>query len=355
MKFTAIHQIAAGFAAGDAISLEAVALRDICRELGVASEIFVPADRTAADCRHLVRPLEDYAPHASELLIYHYSIQTPATDVFRRSPARKALIYHNITPAEFFRGFDEGVARQLAAARSELAAVAAAADAVWADSAFNAAEISALGAKNVQVLPLLFSARTFDVPADPAVLQTLSGPSRKILFVGRMAPNKCVEELIEAFAWYHKCLERRSELILVGSERSCPRYFAMLRMFAAELDLMAVSFVRYASPAGLIAYYQRADLFVTTSRHEGYCLPVVEAMHMGVPVLARNTGGVPEALGGAGTLFAEASPPELACLMQQLLPGGALRAEVLESQRQRIQALQARPVREEFQSLLAAL
>ena len=129
----------------------------------------------------------------------------------------------------------------------------------------------------------------------------------------------------------------------------------MLRMFAAELDLMAVSFVRYASPAGLIAYYQRADLFVTTSRHEGYCLPVVEAMHMGVPVLARNTGGVPEALGGAGTLFAEASPPELACLMQQLLPGGALRAEVLESQRQRIQALQARPVREEFQSLLAAL
>ena len=355
MKFTAIHQLAAGFAAGDAISLEAVALRDVCRELGVASEIFVPADRTAADCRHLVRPLEEYAPQASELLIYHYSIQTPATDVFRRSPARKALIYHNITPAEFFRGFDAGVARQLAAARSELAGVAAAADAVWADSAFNAGEIRALGAKNVQVLPLLFAARAFDVPADPVVLQGLSGPSQKILFVGRMAPNKCVEELIEAFAWYHKCLERRSELILVGSERTCPRYFAMLRMFAAELDLMAVSFVRYASPAGLIAYYQRANLFVTTSRHEGYCLPVVEAMTKGVPVLARNTGGVPEAMGGAGAMFDETSPQELACLMQRIIVPGALREEILASQRARIERLRTRPVPAELAGLLAAL
>ena len=355
MKFTAIHQLAAGFAAGDAISLEAVALRDVCRELGVASEIFVPADRTAVDCRQQVRPLEEYTPGASELLIYHYSIQTPATDVFRRSAARKALIYHNITPASFFRSFDEGVARQLEAARGELAAVAAVADAVWADSAFNAAEVTALGARNVRVLPLLFSARAFDVPADPVVLQGLSGPSQKILFVGRMAPNKCVEELIEAFAWYHKCIERRSELILVGSERSCPRYFAMLRMFAAELDLMAVSFVRYASPAGLMAYYQRADLFATTSRHEGYCLPVVEAMYKGVPVLARNTGGVPEAMGGAGMMFDEARPEELAALMHRLLADAALRGEVLSSQQRRIQALQARPVRAEFQELLTGL
>ncbi|MGD9611942.1 MAG: glycosyltransferase [Kiritimatiellia bacterium] len=355
MTFAAIHQIAAGFATGDAISLEAVALRDVCRALGVASEIFVPAERTAPDGRHLVRPLEEYRPGAGELLIYHYSIQTPATAIFRRSPARKVAIYHNVTPAAFFRAFDESVAAQLEAAREELADVVGAADAVWADSAFNAAEIAALGAKTVRVFPLLFAARAFAGPADPAVRQVLGGPAKKILFVGRIAPNKCVEELIEAFAWYHHGFERRSELILVGSERSCPRYFAMLRMFAAELDLMAVRFVRYASPAGLIAHYEAADLFATASRHEGYCLPVVEAMFKGVPVLARNVGGVPEAMDGAGVLFDETTPAELAGLMHRMISDAALRAEICASQQARVQRLLARPVQEEFRGLLAGL
>ena len=355
MKFAAIHQIAAGFAAGDAISLEALALRDLCRELGVASEIYVPAERIAPDCRSAVRPLADYRPGAGELLIFHYSIQSPATEAFRRSPARKVVVYHNVTPADYFRAFDEPLAAQLAAARVELAEVAQAADAVWADSAFNAAEVAALGVRGVRVFPLLFSDRAFAGPPDPAAQGRWSGPSKKILFVGRMAPNKCVEELIEAFAWYHKRLERRSELILVGSERSCPRYFAMLRMFAAELDLMAVSFVRYASPAGLVAYYEGSDLFMTTSRHEGYCLPVVEAMFKGVPVLARQTGGVPEAMDGAGVMFDEASPQELAGLMHRMMSDPALRGEVLASQQARIQRLRARPVREELQALLAGI
>ena len=355
MSFAAIHQIAAGFAAGDAISLEAVAIRDLCRGMGVASEIYVPAERIAPDCRGAVRPLEEYRPGEGELLIFHYSIQSPATEAFRSTPARKVVVYHNITPANYFRAFDEPLAAQLEAARDELAEVARAADAVWADSAFNAAEIAALGVRGVKTFPLLFSAGAFDVPADPVVRQGLSGPSKKILFVGRMAPNKCVEELIEAFAWYHKRLERRSELILAGSERSCPRYFAMLRMFAAELDLMAVSFVRYASPARLVAYYEAADLFATASRHEGYCLPVVEAMSKGVPVLARNVGGVPEAMDGAGVLFDEATPAELACLMHRLTTDAALRGEVLAAQQTRIQRLRTRPVREEFTARLADL
>ena len=355
MKFTAIHQMTAGFVTGDAISLEIVAIRDLCRAMGCASEIYVPIEVTTAESRRMVKPLEEYRPAAGELLIYHYSIQSQATEAFRRSTARKVMIYHNITPAEFFRGFDERVVRQLEEGRRDLGAVAALADAVWADSAYNAAEVSALGAKNVKVLPLVFSASAFDVPADPVVAQGLSGPSKKILFVGRMAPNKCVEELIEAFAWYHKHLERRSELLLVGSERTCPRYFAMLRMFAAELDLMSVSFVRYASPNGLISYYQRADLFATTSRHEGYCLPVVEAMYEGVPVLARNVGGVPEAMDGAGATFDEASPQELAGLMHRIIALGPLREEILASQRARIERLRSRPVQQELQSLLDGL
>lgn len=355
MNMAAVHQIVAGFAAGDAISLEAVAIREACRALGYASDIFAPTETVTPDTRHEVRPLEELQPAVAQVLVYHYSIESRATDIFRQAAARKVMIYHNITPADYFRGFDERVERQLTKGRQELAGIAAGADAVWADSAFNAAELTALGIRNVRVWPLLFSSAAFDVAPDPVVQQRLATPSRKIVFIGRMAPNKCVEDLVEAFAWYHRQLERRSELLLVGSERSCPRYFAMLRMYAGELDLPAVSFVRYASPAGLVAFYEAADLFVTTSRHEGYCLPVVEAMYKGVPVLAREVGGVPEAMDGAGVMFDDASPMELACLMHRLITPGPLRSTVLASQQARIERLRARPVQQELRELLAAI
>ncbi|HOR74907.1 MAG TPA: glycosyltransferase [Kiritimatiellia bacterium] len=355
MNLTAVHQLVAGFAAGDAISLEAVAIREACRALGYASDIFAPAESVTPDTRHDVRPLEELPSVATQALIYHYSIQSRATDVFRRAAARKVMIYHNITPAEYFRGFDEAVERQLTLGRQELGSIAALADAVWADSAFNAQELAALGVQNVRVLPLLFSPTMLEVAPDSAIQQRLATPSKKILFVGRIAPNKCVEDLIEVFAWYHRHLERRSELLVVGSERSCPRYFAMLRMYTGELDLPAVSFVRYASPAGLVAFYEGADLFVTTSRHEGYCLPVVEAMYKSVPVLARNVGGVPEAMDGAGVMFDDASPMELACLMHRLITPGPLRSTVLAAQQARIERLRARPVLQELRELLTAL
>ena len=356
MKYTAIHQITAGFALGDAISTEVLALRDICRGMGLPSEIFVPWENTTQEARKVVRPLEEHPPQGMDLLIYHYSIQSRATEVFRRFPGRKVVIYHNITPAEFFQPYDEKTVRLLAEGRQGLGEVAALADEVWAVSVFNAQEIKATGvAKRVKVFPLLFSLRLFDEPPNATALQGLSTPNRKILFVGRMAPNKCVEELIDAFAWYHKCIERRSELILIGSDRNCARYFAMLRLYAGELDLMSVRFVRFTSQAELVAYYQKADVFVCPSRHEGYCLPVVEAMYKGVPVIARNIGGIPEAMDGAGVLYDEAKPEELAQLMNRVITDGGLRSDILAGQQARIQRLLARNVPEEFQGLLNAL
>ena len=356
MKFSAIHQITAGFMVGDAISTEVLAIRDLCRGMGFASDIYVPWESTTEEARKIIRPLEELPARTTDLLIFHYSIQSRATDAFRRFPGRKVVIYHNITPAEFFQPYDEKIVRLLAEGRQGLAEVAALADEVWAVSGFNAQEVVAIGgAKRVKVFPLLFFPRLFDEPPNATALQGLSTPDRKILFVGRMAPNKCVEELIEAFAWYHKCIERRSELILVGSERSCPRYYAMLRMYAGELNLMAVRFVRFTSQAELVAYYQKADVFVCPSRHEGYCLPVVEAMYKGVPVIARKIGGLPEAMDGAGVLFDEAKPEELAQLMNRVITDGTLRSDILAGQQARIQRLMARNVPEEFQGLLNAL
>ena len=348
----AVHQLLAGFARGDAISHEALALRGLCRELGFVSDIYAPAERIAPDAAENCHPLEAYRSQGGDVVIGHYSIASAATDAFLASPAKKIAIYHNITPPEFFEPFDPAIARQLTAAREALKATLSRADAVWADSAFNAAELHELGVPNAKVFPLLFQPGA-DIPAAPAVLSKFTVPMKNILFVGRIAPNKCIEELITAFAWFHRNIEPQSRLVIVGSERSAPTYYAMLKMYAADLGLDTVFFERFASPAGLAAYYQIADCFATTSRHEGYCLPLVEAMVKQIPVVARRTGGTPEAMGDGGVLFDDSRPEELAELLGLLCHDPALRQTVLDSQQQRVDAVLRRPVKEEFRTLLS--
>lgn len=347
-----IDQVLAGFAEGDAISGEAVILQSIFREWGVESDIFVDLRHVSPVMRPKARSLAEYTDSPANLLIHHYSIASPAADLFCAAKAKKIAIYHNITPAEFFDGFDDGIACQLRMARRDLGRVVGSADAVWAVSAFDAAELKELGAKSVREFPLLFSAAQLDVPPDPLVFKKLSAPLTNILFVGRIAPNKCIEELILAFAWYHRRLNRQSRLVIVGSERTAPRYYLMLRMLVHEQDVPNVCFERFASPAGLSGYYDIADVFVTASRHEGYCLPLVEAMSKGVPVIARNTGGIPEALGGAGVMYEDLAPEELAQLMHRVMTDGQLKQTVIDSQRRRLADIAARRVEEELKTLL---
>lgn len=347
-----VDQLVSGFALGDAISLEAVALRDALRALGVESDIYADPERVAPDAGADCRPLPEFDTVRRDGVIYHYAIASRALERFLASPAHKILIYHNVTPARFFEGFDDTVAALLTDARESLPHVLPKVDDVWADSGYNAQELEELGARQVQVVPLIFSPQTLQIQPDARVLEKYAAQLTTILFVGRLAPNKCVEELILTFAHYQRGINPYSRLIVVGSERTCPKYFAMLRMLTGELNLPNVCFERYASPAGLVACYEVADVFVTTSRHEGYCLPLVEAIYKQVPVIARATGGMPEALGGAGVLFDDLEPPLLAELIHRVTADVPLRRQVLVSQSRRMAELDSRSVLEELRPLL---
>ena len=350
-----IDQVLAGFAEGDAISNEAVILRGIFRKWGMESDIFVESGRVSPAMMTQARRLDEYVDAPGNILIHHYSISSSAADIFCGAKAKKIMVYHNITPAEFFDGFDDGIARQLRTARGNLKQVVGSADAIWAVSKFDASELEDIGARNVKVFPLLFSAEQFNVAPDADVFRKMEAPLENILFVGRIAPNKCIEELILAFSWYYWRLNRHSRLIIVGSERTAPRYYLTLRMLVHELDVPNVCFERFASPAGLSAYYDIADVFVSPSRHEGYCLPLIEAMSKNVPVIARNTGGIPEALGGAGVMYDDLSAAELAQLVRRVVADGRLKQTVLESQRRRIAEISARCPEDEVKVLLGGL
>ncbi len=347
-----IHQILAGFADGDAISHEALEMRAVFRSWGYASAIYADLRHVAPSLRGECLPLSEYSGAKSDLCLHHYGIASPAAELFMAGNARKVLVYHNITPSEYFTGFDDRIAAALRTARAGLPEIARCADAVWTVSQFNAAELRAAGARAVKVFPLIFKPSSGAQTPEPLILQKFSGQLQNILFVGRIAPNKRLEDLIEAFAWFNKTINPFSRLLLVGSPRSAPRYYTMLRMLAGDLDLPNVCFEGFASPSGLEAYYRVADVYVSPSAHEGYCLPLLEAMCHNLPVVARAVGGVPETMAGAGALYDELAPAELAALIERVLNETPLRAEILNSQRLRMEHAAQRDIGAELRALL---
>lgn len=349
-----IDQLVAGYARGDAISQEVRMLRDVLRELGYASDTFVPEGHIAPDAVGDCRPLREYDPAAGEGAILHYSTGSPVNTAFAAVRGRRIVKYHNITPAEFFDGYDDDVAAELRQARAGLADMAAVADEFWSDSAYNAGELTPFGVRASKVLHLVFRADEFETGEDPLIRRQFGDDLTNWLFVGRLAPNKCIEELILAYAWYYHRINRRSRLIVVGSEQSCPRYYAMLRLLSQRLRLPNVCFTGYIY-TGRATLYDCADVFVMASRHEGYCLPLVEAMARDIPVVARRAGGMPEAMGDAGVMFDNLKPAELAVLLHRVCGDGALRAEVMASQRRRLADVRARDVKREVAEALGPM
>jgi glycosyltransferase involved in cell wall biosynthesis len=321
--------------------------------MGFESAIFADHACTAPAMKAECETLDAFPGHKSDIVLHHYSISSPAVDAYLASSARRIMVYHNITPAKYYMGYADDVAARLTSAREQMVTTALKSDAVWAASKFDATELEEAGVRNVRAFAVPFDPAVIDVAPEPYILNRFSGGLlRNILFVGRIAPNKRIENLILAFAWYNQTINPYSRLLLVGSPRSAPRYYMMLRMLANELNLTHVCFEGFASPAGLAAYYRVADAFVCASEHEGYCVPLVEAMHMGVPVIARNAGGTPEALGGAGVLYEDLTDNELAELMHRVLADSSLRETILASQKKRMAQVLGRNLERELKDLM---
>jgi len=242
------------------------------------------------------------------------------------------------------------MAARLQQGRAELSSVCGQADLILADSNFNAEEVRELGHENVQVMELV--ADLDDIEPDERQIDRYDDQMGNILFVGRIVPNKCIEDLILAFRWINKAIDAKSRLIIVGSDRSCPSYFAMLKLLAYRLDLNNVCFEGFLNESELAACYCCADVFVCTSRHEGYCLPLVEAMKYGVPVIARAIGGMPQAMDGAGVLYEGLSSDILGELIAKIMWDEALRKRLISSQEQRLERIRARDLKAEWSRLL---
>lgn len=353
-----IHQVLVSASPADAVTSAAVEIRDLLRQAG-PSEIY--ARYVDPRLAHEVLPLSRYAhrPTADpdvDIICFHASIGEPSVLSFlMERPERLVLVYHNISPPEAFSSHDPAFAGLLEAGRKELVDLAARTHLALAVSEYNAAELRALGYRDVRVSPLILSlGRLHDIEPDSACTHHLTtqveGPL--MLFVGQLLPHKRCDLVIEAYHVLVTYLVPEAKLILVGTGR-LPAYRHSLQMLISELNLVGCGLAGAVSDAALAAYYRRADVFVTASEHEGFCVPIVEAMSFDVPVVARSAAAIPETVADAGLLLPDDEDPVLlAEAVAAVITNEGLRHELARRGRERVAVFDPDKARSRFLSHL---
>ncbi|MBA2353497.1 MAG: glycosyltransferase [Acidobacteria bacterium] len=341
MSAIAIHQVLATLGYGDAIGHEVLGIQRVLRGAGYTSDIFVET----ADPRleHLTRDYRDLIEDSDpgNVLIHHFSIGSRASRVAYALPDRMVLVYHNITPPEFFIGVHPLLVQLCFMGRRELSAYRDRCVLAVGDSAFNAAELQAAGFPRTAVLPVVPSFAHLASTASGTIAAGFDDGWTNLLFVGRMIPNKRIDDLIRIFHAYKTRCNPRSRLLLVGSSGGFDLYFAMLQQLVATLRVPDVFFMGHVSNEELSAFYDVADLFLCASEHEGFCVPLMEAFHKRVPVVAYAATAVPATMDGGGVLLDTKDPQHVATVLQAILDDELLVEDILATQDAALRRLEA--------------
>jgi L-malate glycosyltransferase len=339
---TAVHQVLATLGYGDAIGHEVLGIQRVLRAAGYESEIFVQtADQRLEDLTQDYRDLPD-ASHPDNILIHHFSIGSRASRVAYALPDRMALVYHNITPPQYFVDIHKPLIRLCYLGRRELALYKTRCDLALGDSEYNRQELEAIGFPTTGVLPVVPDFSHLAGPANFMDAGQFDDAWVNVVFVGRMIPNKKIEDVIRIFHAYKTWFNPRSRLLLVGAHSGFERYLAMLHQFITDIGASDVHFLGHVSNEELTAYYELADVFLCASEHEGFCVPIVEAFHMGVPVLAYAATAVPATMDGAGVLYTAKDPLYVSGLIDAIVGNDSVREQVIAGQDAALDRLEAR-------------
>lgn len=338
----AIHQVLATLGYGDAIGHEVLGIRRVLQAAGYESEIFVQtADHRLEDLTVDYRDLID-ASDPDNILIHHFSIGSRASRVAYALPERMALVYHNITPPEYFVDVHKSLVKQCYLGRRELSLYRDRCDLALGDSEYNRQELEAAGFSVTGILPVVPDFSHLSGSANYMQAVQFDDGWVNVMFVGRVIPNKRIEDVIRSFHAYKQWFNPRSRLLLVGSYGGFEKYLAMVQQFIAHIGARDVHFLGHVANEELVAYYELADAFLCASEHEGFCVPLIEAFHMGVPVIAYAATAVPATMDGAGVLYTNKDPMHVAALLDAVVSDRDLQDRIIDGQYAALDRLEAR-------------
>ena len=332
----AVHQLVPSLSRHDAVSDHALEVRSLLGSLGLESEIWYDVAHPGAHADG--RPYQELATAAGAartVLLYQMSTGSPMADFILGRPERRVVNYHNITPDRVFAPWEPIVAETLRGGRAQLRQLAAGTALGIADSSFNERDLLTEGYACTAVSPVLVDLDRRCGETDEATFARLQDErgagGADWLFVGRISPQKRQHDVMKAFAAYVRHVDQRARLHLVGGEASDSYRTAIARTAAALGLRRSVRLTGAVPQAALVAHYRSADVFVCLSEHEGFCVPLLEAMHLGVPVVAYPAAAVPDTLDGAGLLVSSRSPLAVATAVERVLGDAALRSALVRS------------------------
>lgn len=353
MRTRTLHQVIVGASPGDAITDQALLVRSWLRDFGFNSEIY--AEHIHEDLAGDIRAVASLRLfRGTPWLIVHHSIGSNILDELVRQDVRLILVYHNVTPPEFFEAIDPTWAYMLRRGQDQLLCLQQRTAFALADSAYNERELLAYGFERTGVLPITLDESLYNHPPDVTMLQQLRNSGPRLLFVGRFAPNKKQEDLIKLLYFYRR-IEPEAQLILVGDPWLLG-YDRWLVDLANSLGIgSAVHLTGRVSQPDLVTYYHAADLYVSMSEHEGFGKPLIESMFLGLPILAYRGTAIPYTLGKAGVMFREKDFEAVAELADILLKDQELRERIIAQQYDRVRYFLEPTVRQTLHDVLLSL
>ena len=340
----------------DAIGDSALRVRSLLRERHHISDIY--ALQIDEELRGDVKPFADSESRRGDVTILHFAVPSPMSEAFTALPHKRVLQYHNVTPPHFFAPYHAEIFRIATLGRQELTGLVGRVDIALGDSEYNRYELETLGFENTGVMPIIVDVdRLKHEPRLPAMERVLKDGLANILFVGRIAPNKCLEDHIRLAEHYKRYVDTEYRFIFVGRTDAVPRYYAAIRQLTVAYGMPEERFLfpGQVSAAELITYYRTAHAYVSLSDHEGFCVPLIEAMAADVPVLAYGAAAVPETLGGAGLCFTPKDLEQAAELLGILVYDDKVRAQVIKGQRKRVEAFSPMAVADQVDRLIDRL
>ena len=338
---------------GDAIGNDTIALKGVISEMGYSTDIYAENidKRLPEGIAQKADKLRDLKK--DDVLIYHKSTGTDLTFKIENYKCRRIMVYHNITPPEFFRPYSTAATQLTEHGYKGVEYLRDKIDYVLAVSAYNRSELVKMGYTcPMDIRPILIKFDDYKQTPDEATIKKYSDGKKNLVFVGRIAPNKKQENVIRAFYCYKK-LNPESRLILVGSSTGMENYYERLVKYANALGIGDdVIFPGHIKFSEILAYYRLADAFVCMSEHEGFCVPLVEAMFFDVPVIAYDTSAISDPLGGSGVLLDNNDPVFAAAVIDRVLTDDKLRESIIEGQRRRLEDFSYERIRATFEKEL---
>lgn len=324
-----ICQVIVGASEGDAITNMALALDLELQSAGFRTDIFSYWIHSKS-LETRITPIDQLPPEGEvDLLVYHLSIgHEVVSPLIKERRDTLAIVYHNITPSDRFRMLAPKLALDLDRGRSDLADLSSRCVIAIADSEFNADDLRAAAYTNVHTVPAgVEPSRLRGAPIDAPLLRTIGAdfPNGFVLVVGQVLPHKRMEQCIEAVHLLNSTHYLGLGLVICGPHRMFEYYQSLLE-FSRTLPFVGVRFAGLVSDQHLATYYRSAQCFLGMSDHEGFCIPPIEAMEFGLPVVVKPSGAVPETVAHGGIVLPEgAGPAEAAEAIALLLEDRQLR------------------------------